>query len=360
MPFNLLTPDYVGIPNDESKLVIQKSNRLLYLASSDLSLDQFKILDVFLSRIDSEVAEKNYVRFSKNDLERILGKDRIRPEILKKSLDGLLKNFNLIEDMQTSNRRIDITKLFEIADIFQDDSGTWQIDLKCSESAKRLFFDLKEVGYLRYVFSNIKTFSCRTSYLLYLFLEDIRQKTHHYEPKCITKTFIINITELKKSLGCENTETFKEFRHFNSKVLKKGHTEINNKTNLSYDYKPVNRTSKGFTCIEFTLLNINEARSEVPPISDANNLYNKAIKSVFIDFNFSSLELNNLNNALIKLSDYCDIENYLHNISEKIKSINIQSEINNPYVYILTCINNELKEQISSKEIRKSYNSKYE
>ena len=51
-------PDYVGIPKDDDKLVVQKSNPLQSLSETAMSLTEFKILDAYLSRIDSHDEEK--------------------------------------------------------------------------------------------------------------------------------------------------------------------------------------------------------------------------------------------------------------------------------------------------------------
>ena len=55
-------PDYTGIPTDENKLMVQKSNPLQSLSETGMSLVEFKILDAYLSRINSHDEEKRYVR----------------------------------------------------------------------------------------------------------------------------------------------------------------------------------------------------------------------------------------------------------------------------------------------------------
>ena len=43
----------MGIPADENKLIVQKSNPLQSLSETGMSLVEFKILDAYLSRINS-------------------------------------------------------------------------------------------------------------------------------------------------------------------------------------------------------------------------------------------------------------------------------------------------------------------
>ena len=84
-------PDYVGIPKDEDKLVVQKSNPLQSLSETNMSLAEFKILDAYLSRIDSHDEEKRYVRFEKGELEKILGVTKINQPDLEKRLKNLFR-----------------------------------------------------------------------------------------------------------------------------------------------------------------------------------------------------------------------------------------------------------------------------
>ena len=68
----------IGTGKDpENKLTVQKSRPLFSLWRSDMTLAEFKILDTYLSRIDSRKPEKRTVIFSKGELEQLLGVKRI-------------------------------------------------------------------------------------------------------------------------------------------------------------------------------------------------------------------------------------------------------------------------------------------
>ena len=62
----------------EDKLTVQKSLPLFALWRSELTLAEFKILDTYLSRIDSHKPEKRAVMFEKGELEKILGVKTLR------------------------------------------------------------------------------------------------------------------------------------------------------------------------------------------------------------------------------------------------------------------------------------------
>lgn len=235
-------PDYVGIPSDESKLVVQKSNPLQTLSETGMTLSEFKILDAYLSRIDSHVPEKRFVRFEKGELERILGVERIRKKDLSARLDGLGR-FVTIKDKNKDNGFTKIA-LFEKAVAVQDEDGLWQIDLVCTPSAMEYIFNIEVMGYLSYMLKNIIELTSRYSYVLYLYLE-----AHRKGP--LSNEWEVEVDELKRILQC-NSHTYDSFYRFNDLVLKKCYTEINEKTNLKYIYKP-KRIGRKVKIIQFSI-----------------------------------------------------------------------------------------------------------
>lgn len=233
-------PDYEGVPNDESKLVVQKSNPLQSLSETDMTLAEFKLLDAYLSRIDSHDEEKRYVRFEKGELEQILGVSRI----LKNDLEKRLKNLFQVVTIQDPDKPKGFTMiaLFEKAEASQDQDGLWQVDLACTPSAMEYVFNIDAMGYLPYMLKNVIELTSRYSYILYLYLEKNRWR----------KTWTEDIDELKAMLHC-SASRYNEYKFFNSEVLKKCYKELNEKTTLKYTYEPTARKGRKYTAIKFTL-----------------------------------------------------------------------------------------------------------
>ena len=102
MPQEQNLPDYIGIPLNE-KLIVQKSNPLRSLSETGMSLVEFKILDAYLSRIDSHEPDRRFVRFGKGELERLLGVTKISKKDLSDRLDGLFRVVT-IQDKQNCAR----------------------------------------------------------------------------------------------------------------------------------------------------------------------------------------------------------------------------------------------------------------
>ena len=92
-----VVPDYVGLGEVE-KLIVQKSNPLQSLAKTELTLPELKILDVYLSRIDSHDPEKRTVVIEKGELEQVLGVSRILKQQLKERLRNLFQVVEVEDD----------------------------------------------------------------------------------------------------------------------------------------------------------------------------------------------------------------------------------------------------------------------
>ena len=244
-------PDYIGIPEDESKLVVQKSNPLKTLSETGMTLVEFKILDAYLSRIDSHEPEKRCVRFEKGELEKLLGVTRIPKDILDTRLEGLFKVVT-IKDKDKNNGFTKIG-LFEKAEAKQDEYGLWQIDLVCTPSAMEYIFNIEVMGYLPYMLKNIIGLTSRYSYVLYIYLESRRKSR-------LPKTWSIKLDNLKQILRC-SSDAYSEYKRFNDLILKKCQSEICKKTDLKFSYRPMRRGRK-VAEIEFTVETLNTMISD--------------------------------------------------------------------------------------------------
>ena len=81
-----------GSQLNNQKLLVQKSNPLIALSETGMTLAEFKILDAYLGRINSHKPDKRLVHFEKGELEKILGVTRILKDDLLSRLTSLNKN----------------------------------------------------------------------------------------------------------------------------------------------------------------------------------------------------------------------------------------------------------------------------
>ena len=238
----LKIPDYTGVPKTYNKLVVQKSNPLKSLSETGMSLVEFKILDAYLSRINTHDEEKRYVRFEKGELERILGVSKILKQDLEARLEGLFKVVTIRD--KHKNKGFTKIALFEKAEAIQSDDGLWQVDLACTPSAMEYIFNIEVMGYLPYMLKNIIELTSRYSYILYLYLES-RKKSK------LSKSWTISLDELKAMLNC-TADTYRQYYRFNDLILKKCYKELHEKTDLHFTYTPITKGRK-VVAIQFTV-----------------------------------------------------------------------------------------------------------
>lgn len=227
------------IPQQSESSLIQKANPLQSLSETKMTLSEFKILDAYLSRIDSHKPDERYVCFEKGELETLLGVDKINKPDLEKRIDNLFQ----VVTIRDSSKPNGFTKigLFARADCNQDENGQWQVNLACSPEAMEYVFNIENIGYLKYRLKNVIDLTSRYSYVLYLYLENNRYR----------KSWEITLGELKALLRC-TADTYTEYKRFNDLVLKKCYRELNEKTNIKYSYKPI-RSGRSVTRVEFTV-----------------------------------------------------------------------------------------------------------
>ena len=238
---------------NEDKLTVQKSLPLFSLWRSDLTLPEFKILDTYLARIDSHHPEKRTVTFEKGELEEKLGVERIRIE----ELDERLKHLGTpirIDDATAKNKRFARISLFEKAVAEQDEFGLWQVELTASQSAMKYFFNVENLGYLRYKLRCITSLTSRYSYIMFTYLEHNRYRT----------SWDVDLPQLKEILNCDKVETYSAFKEFNKQVLKKVQKELHEKTECRYTYEPI-KTGRRVTSIRFTVETLQAALDEIEP-----------------------------------------------------------------------------------------------
>ena len=226
---------------NEDKLTVQKSLPLFALWRSELTLAEFKILDTYLSRIDSRKPERRMVMFEKGELEHLLGVKKINNQDLKDRLSHLMGNVVEIPDAN-AKKGYKLVTLFEEAVAEQDDDGLWQVKLECTQKAMKYFFNIENLGYLRYKLRCITSITSRYTYIMFIYLESNRYR----------KTWEVDVEELKQILDCDKEEIYKEYKRFNDKLLKRVQKEMHEKTECRYSYEPIKR-GRSVGAIRFTV-----------------------------------------------------------------------------------------------------------
>lgn len=238
------TEPIVGTGRKPDKLTVQKSKPLFGLWKSDYTLASFKIMDAYLARINSKNPERRTVIFEKGEIERLLGVTEIKKQDLKTRLRNLQQSVDLAKG---NSKKIHNVVLFEEAEADQDENGVWQVTLTCTSSAMKYFFNIEDIGYLRYRLRSVINITSRYTYIMFTYLESNRYR----------KSWEVELEELKEILNCQEDELYKEFKRFNERILKKCHKELTEKTELRYTYESV-RKSRKVVAIRFTVETIKD------------------------------------------------------------------------------------------------------
>ena len=337
---------------------VQKSNPLFSLWKSDLTLQEFKILDTYLSRIDSHNPEKRCVRFEKGEMESILGVTKINQKDLEERLKHLM---GYIVELKDPNKKkgFALIVLFEKALCEKDENEQWQIDLECTQSAMEYFFNIDDIGYLRYKLRNVIALTSRYSYIMFMYIESNRYR----------KSWEVSVEELKVILNCEKEETYSEYKRFNDKILRRCYKELTEKTELRYTYEPVRKGRKVFK-IRFTVETLKDVLDIVQAFATKKTFSSipeyesdEGEKSEFykkdIDFYreacenaFSYDEMRLIFEIIVQMQmpphQFGEKIARFHYLSEKyamLKLVSARTPIKNKFSYFLAMINNDRKKQ---------------
>ena len=345
-------PDYEGVGRHPDNLLVQKTNPLLTLSETGMTLAELKILDAYLSRIDSHDPEKRFIRMEKGEIENLLGVTQIKPQDLEKRIDNLFQTIT-IRDERKPNGFTKIA-LFEKAACYQDDDGLWQVDLGASSSAMEYIFNPETIGYLRYRLANVINLTSRYSYILYLYLEHERYR----------KSWEIELDDLKAMLRC-NADTYAQFKRFNDLVLKKCYNELTEKTSLRFAYSPIRR-GRSVVAVRFSVESFPRLSLQPDQISIEDTIPRPDDQIEFLrsactpagatNPEFSRAEMEQLFEVLVMLDDDMlpcpkdsplDIEfRRYHYLRQKYTAMNcydVKNTVRNRFSYLLSIVEKDTK-----------------
>ena len=334
-----------SLGNDVDKLVVQKSKPLFALWQSELTLAEFKILDTYLSRIDSRKPDRRAVVFTKGELEKILGVKKINIADLKQRL----KNLSSPIDISDRKKKIHLVGLFEECYAEQDEDGLWQVKLECTQKAMKYIFNIENLGYLRYKLRCITSLKSRQAYILFMYLEANRFRT----------PFEVGLEELKQILSCEKEETYKEYKRFNDRVLKRIQKELLEKTECRFAYEPV-KEGRSVVAVRFILETLPKTSIEdidpnqitLDDVLDSREMWEKELDVL----NFSTEQMEEIRQVLVVMPnevlpetpacyDNVDLMRY-HYIKIKIAEIqrrDAEKPIKNKFAYLMKMIKKDAK-----------------
>lgn len=255
--------------------IISKSRPLLAMRNSGYTLGEFKILDLYLARINPLNPKTSRVKISKEEYCKIMEIDsgRVRPEQLKKYTSHFLGNV-VTMDRPDGKKGYVQKVLFTTAEYNEE---VEEIILQCNTDPLifNTFFDVKNVGYVRYILKNTLNLKSAYSYKLYML---VKSKSPAY-------TFSVDLPEFKEKLGI-TAKRYEKFKFLNQEILKPCIDEINEITDTFIEYEKITkgRTTQG---IKFKICENNKNASE---LEGQCSLYDEDDLTVEEQASFAELE----------------------------------------------------------------------
>lgn len=338
MPKRKTLPDLQGTGLDPENNVVQKTNPLLSLAETNLTLPELKLVDVYLSRIDSHAPSKRFVRFQRGELEKLLGVSQIKAADLENRIDHLFQVVTIRDPRKP--RGFTKISLFEKATCYQsEEDGQWTIDLGASPSAMEYIFNPENIGYLRYRLGAVIKLKSRYSYTLFLYLEQQRHMHMVWE---------ISINELKDVLNCHK-ETYATYKRFNDLILKPALNELNTVTPCRVSITPL-RDGRNVTRIRFILQSMEdlEDKNQITIWSTneatAYERYHAATEGTFSQDQLDTIiaALNAVSNTCLPDGEDDTMRRYelLSELFQRLKKREAEHKINDRCAYLVRAIGN--------------------
>lgn len=216
----------------------------LWKEKDNISMAELKILDVYMSAINSHNEETKEVIIDREHLNDVLG-SHYTAEDLRTVFRKVLKLVIRVGENE-------LISLFSMAKIQKDANSDYQVVLMCSEPAQEYFFNLDKIGYFSYKLKNTLAINSVYSYLMFNYLEMNRFRT----------AWEVSVDELKQILRCTD-ECYTKFKVFNDAILKKCFKELNENTSCKYSYETV-KSGRHVQAIRFTLEPLNIEQPKIP------------------------------------------------------------------------------------------------
>lgn len=220
---------------------VMKANNLIFNSKFTLSLQQQKIVFFLTSQINYDDKEFQEYTFNIIDFCRICGIDSVggkQYSLLKEAIKTLADKSIWI----TRNDGVETLLRFIEKPELNKAQGT--IKLRIDEDMKPYLLQLKK-NYTSFELLYTLRFRHKASPRLYELL-----KAHHFD-NLKPYVYVVSIDDLRVILNAD-TDSYKQYKYFNSRVLAPALKEINEQTDLNITYR-TRKSGKAITHAEFTI-----------------------------------------------------------------------------------------------------------
>lgn len=214
-------------------------NEMFY--EEKMTLQELRFFLVYLSRINPKEPDKTAVTFSLEEYAELLGVE-LNEAAIKRVTRKLLRYVVCIRPKVLDE---DLLEDYRFCQLFSESrmyrrkfDGRWFFDFACHERVKEHLFELKGEYTSMEVWNilNLNNFQDARMYMLLKQYRKIGERT-------------IPLDELKKML-CIDVKAYPEYKIFARDVLKKCQQSLQERTDISFDFKAVGRPARA---VKFTI-----------------------------------------------------------------------------------------------------------
>ena len=211
---------------------VQKADPLILMRSVPFTLNELKILDTYISRINAGDDTQHTVIFTKAEYEKLMGLTSADRQALRKNTKNMLTK---VVELLMPNDEYKQFLLFEEAEYCKNEYGEPVIKLTCTNRAKEIFFCIGKYHYFKYALENIIRLTHKSSYLLYIYIVANRFR----------EEWTVELDELRDTvLDCKGQGSYLAFKEFKRSVLDPAVKELNEKTDCHFVYEAIKRGRK--------------------------------------------------------------------------------------------------------------------
>jgi len=233
----------------ETKIVkkehwIEMSNKLNLMRSARFGLNEFKILEKYLSRINPREDATRRVVFTLEEFQADLGITELREQNLRVNVEALLSRVVFIphsDRFGQPTRGFTAFQLFKEIDLIETESG-WKVSMDCHDRAKDLFFDLVKCGYFKYKLKYTMRLGSVNQMRMYLLM-----KGNEFEFKDRENPFTIKVSELIDVLKINPKM---DWRHLKQDILDVCQKSMEELTDIKFEYT-ARRKGRSYYWIDF-------------------------------------------------------------------------------------------------------------
>jgi len=220
--------------------LVTKQNKVNEMRTYDMTLQELRLLNVYLSRINPLDTSTRVVRFTLRDFMAVMEAGRPNIAYFREVAKSLLKK---TLEVPTESGGFTMFHLFRVFTLDKDEYGDWYIEINTEDEALPLLFDYKD-RFFSYELRNSLVLNSKNQLRMYEAL-----KQYEYVGRRI-----MTLDEIKVALGIDKND-YPEYKILRRDVLEVCRIALDEHTDISFTYKVYKRKGRGgkVQSLEFTI-----------------------------------------------------------------------------------------------------------